>query len=224
MYDSAGALCRRQLVIEPHRGTLYGDLGSVYDSMGDRALAVEQYVIAAERGDRRAVAWLQVNATSRENTLVRYESVALSFLESAAAVTIGVFPTPVADDDPAGERLYSALRANTDRKRVILVPYRAMISQLGVASMRGSDSVALKKLSRDLGIAYVVEARDADKKMQGFTLSVVRTSDGQGIFTRKFQQSAVSTALQDLGRLFKESLAPVYTTKRVYSAKGGRWR
>jgi hypothetical protein len=224
MYDSAGALCRRQLVMEPHRGTLYGDLGAVYDSLGDRARAVEQYVIAAERGDRRGVAWLQVNAVLKENTLVRYESVPLPFLDAAKSVTIGVFPSPVAEDDPSGERLYSALRGSTDRKRVVLVPYRAMVSQLGVASILSSDSVALRKLSRDLGIAYVVEAKDAEKTMQGFTLSVVRTADGQPVFARKFQQSVVSTALQDLGRLFKESLAPVYTAKRVYSAKGGRWR
>ena len=224
MVDSAGVLCRRQLTIEPHRATLYADLGDVYESLGDRARAVEQYVAAADRGDKRAASWLQVNATFKENTSVRYESMPLPFLDAGATVTIGVFPSPVAEDDPAGERLYGTLRANTDRKRVILVPYKAMISQLGAASILSSDSVALKKLSRDLGITYVIEAREADRKMQGFTLSVVRTADSQGIFARKFQQSAVSTALQDLGRLFKESLVPVYTTRRMYSAKAGRWK
>jgi hypothetical protein len=224
LFDSAGVLCRRQLTIEPHRATLYADLGDVYDSMGDRARAVEQFVAAADRGDRRAASWLQVNATFKENTSVRYESTPLPFLDAGATVTIGVFPSPVAEDDPAGERLYSALRANTDRKRVVLVPYKAMTSQLGAASILSSDSGALRKMSRDLGITYVIEARDADRKMQGFTLSVVRTADAQGIFARKFQPSAVSTALQDLGRLFKESLVPVYTTKRMYSAKAGRWK
>ena len=138
---------------------------------------------------------------------------------AAGTVTLGVFASPVADGDPSGERLYNTLRSSTDRKKVILIPYRAMTSQLGAASIRSTDSTALKKLGRDLGIAYVVDAREAEKNLQSFTLTVIRTSDGQEVFARKFQQSSVSTALQDVGRLFKESLAPVYTAKRVYSTR-----
>ncbi len=223
-YDSAGVLCRRQLAIEPHRAALYSDLASVYDSLGDLARAVEQYVAAAERGDRRAASWLQANATFKENTTVRYEAMPLPFLDAGATVTIGVFPFPVSGDDPGGERLYNALRANTERKRVMLVPYKAMISQLGVASMRSGDSVALKRLSRDLATTYVIEARDVDKLKQSFSLTVIRTADGQVVFTRRFQQSVVSTALQDVGRLFKESLVPVYSTRKTYSLRPGRWR
>jgi hypothetical protein len=224
MYDSAGTLCRRQMAIEPHRTSLYADLGAVYDSLGDRGRAVEQYVVAADRGDRRAANWLLLNASFKENTSVKYESTPLPFLDVGAPVTIGVFPTPANADDPGGERLYNLLRANTDRKKVILVPYRAMISQLGVTSILSTDLLALKKMSKDLGITYIIEAREVEKQLQSFLLAVVRTADGQVIFSRKFQQSVVSTGLQDVGRLFKESLVPVYNTKRTYSPKGARWK
>jgi hypothetical protein len=219
LYDSARVLCQRRLAIEPYRAGLYVNLGEVYELLGDHPRAVEQYVAAADRGDRRAAAWLQQNATYSENTLVRYESVALPFFAAAGTVTLGVFASPAADDDPSGERLYNTLRSSTDRKKVILIPYRAMTSQLGASSIRSTDSTALKRLGRDLGIAYVVDAREAEKNLQSFTLTVIRTSDGQQVFARKFQQSSVSTALQDVGRLFKESLAPVYTAKRVYSTR-----
>ncbi len=218
-FDSAGVLCRRQLVVEPRRATLYAFLGAVYDSLGDRSRAVEQYSIAAERGDRTASSWLQANSVFREATSVRYEAMPLPFLDGGPTVTIGVFPVPAGDDDPAGERLYGLLRANTDRKRVVLVPYKAMTSQLGVTAIRSGDSLALKKMSRDLGITYVVEAREADRLMQSFSLAVVRTADGQLVFSKKFQQSVVSTALQDAGRLFRESVVPVYSTRKVYSPK-----
>lgn len=221
-FDSAEVLCRRQIAIEPHRAVLYAYLGAAYDSLGNRPSAVEQYVVAAERGIRSATAWLQANATFRENTSVRYENMPLPFLDAGATVTIGVFPVPASDGDPAGERLYGALRSNTDRKRVILVPYKAMTSQLGVAAIRIGDSVALKKMSRDLGITYVIDARDADKSMLNFSLTVVRTADGQVVFSRKFQPSVVSTALQDVGRLFRESMVPVYSTRKTYSPRAGR--
>lgn len=221
-FDSADVLCRRQIVIEPRRAALYAFLGAVYDSLGDRSRAVEQYAIAAERGDRTAASWLQANAASREATSVRYEAMPLPFLDGGPTVTIGVFPVPASDDDPAGERLYGLLRTNTDRKRVVLVPYRAMTSQLGVTAIRSGDSLALKKMSRDLGITYVIDANEADKTMQSFFLTVVRTADGQVVFSRKFQQSVVSTALQDAGRLFRESMVPVYSTRKVYSPKAIR--
>jgi hypothetical protein len=224
LYDSAGTLCRRQIAIEPHRSDLYTDLGVVYESLGDRARAVEQYVVAAERGDRKAAAWLLLNASFKENTSVKYDAMPLPFLDSAVPVTIGVFPTPANADDPAGERLYNLLRANTDRKRVILIPYRAMISQLGVTSVLSTDSLALKRMAKDLGITYIIEAREADKQLQSFLLAVVRTADGQVIFSRKFQQSVTSTGMQDAGRLFKESLVPVYNTKRTYGPKGAWWK
>ncbi len=221
-FDSAGVLCRRQLAIEPRRATLYAFLGAVYDSLGDRSRAVEQYAIAAERGDRTAASWLQANAAFREATSVRYEAMPLPFLDGGPTVTIGVFPVPARDDDPAGERLYGLLRANTDRKRIVLVPYKAMTSQLGVTAIRSGDSLALKRMSRDLGITYVVEAKEADRTMQSFSLTVVRTSDGQVVFSRKFQQSVVSTALQDAGRLFRESMVPVYSTRKIYSPRSVR--
>jgi hypothetical protein len=212
------------LAIEPHRTSLYADLGAVYDSLGDRGRAVEQYVVAADRGDRKAATWLFLNASFKENTSVKYDAMPLPFLDGGTPVTIGVFPTPVSTDDPAGERLYTLLRMNTDRKRVILVPYRAMISQLGVTSILSTDSLALKRMAKDLGITYVIEVRETDKQMQSFLLAVVRTADGQVVFSRKFQQSVTSTGMQDVGRLFKESLVPVYNTKRIYSPKGARWK
>ncbi len=221
-FDSAGTLCRRQLLLEPRRAALYALLGAVYESLGDRSRAVEQYAFAAERGDRTAASWLQANATFREVTSVRYEAMPLPFLDGGTTVTVGVFPVPAGDDDPAGDRLYGLLRSNTDRKRVVLVPYKAMTSQLGLASIRSADSVALRKMSRDLGITYVIDVREADRTMQSFSLIVLRTADAQMVFTRKFQQSVVSTALQDAGRLFRESMVPVYSTRKAYSPKPTR--
>jgi hypothetical protein len=222
MFDSAAVLCKRQMLIEPHRVSLYSDLGLVYESLGDRSRAVEMYIIASDRGDRNATAWLETNATFKEVTSVRYESMPLPFLDAGASVTIGVFSFPPSTADPSGESLYNTLRASTDRKRIVLVPYRAMISQLGVASLTISDAVTLKRAARDLNITYVIEARDVDKQLQSFTLTIIRTVDGQSAFSRRFQQSVTSTALQDVARLFKDSTVPVYNTKRAFRPKPGR--
>jgi hypothetical protein len=222
MFDSAAALCRRQMAIEPHRASLYASLGAVYESVGDQQRAVSMYATASDRGDRGATAWLAAHATCKEVTSVRYESLPLPFLDAGTTVTLGVFPAPPAEGDSSGERLYNTLRASADRKRLVLVPYRAMISQLGVKSLSLTDAAILSKASRDLDITYVVDARDADKTGQVFTLCVTRTSDAQSVFTRRFQKSATSTALQDVAKLFKDSMVPVYDTKRMYSPKTGR--
>jgi hypothetical protein len=222
MFDSAGALCRRQMVVEPHRASLYASLGAVYESLGDQQRAVSMYATGSDRGDRVATAWLAAHATCREVTSVRYESLPLPFLDAGTTVTLGVFPAPPAEGDSSGERLYNTLRSSADRKRLVLVPYRAMISQLGVKSLSVTDAATLGKASRDLDITYLVDARDADKAGQAFTLSVTRTSDAQVVFTRRFQKSSTSTALQDVAKLFKDSMVPLYDTKRLYSPKTGR--
>jgi hypothetical protein len=222
MFDSAAALCKRQMVLDPRRVSLYSNLADAYENMGDRARAVEMYVAAADRGDRAASAWLLTNATFKEATSVRYETMPMPFLDAGTTVSIGVFPMTPTDDDPAGERLYNALRGSIDRKRVILVPYRAMVSQLGVTSLNITDAAALHRAAKDLNITYIVDARDLDKSMQSFTVCLTRTADAQSVFSRRFQPSVTSTALQDVARMFKDSAVPVYNTKRVYKSKSGR--
>jgi hypothetical protein len=210
------------MLLEPHRVSLYLNLAAVYENLGDRPRAVEMYVTASDRGDRRAAAWLETNAAYKEVTSVRYESMPLPFLDAGATVTIGVFPLPPTADDPNGEGLYNALRTSIDRKRIVLVPYRAMISQLGLSALTSSDAATLKKAARELNITYVIDARDADKLLQSFTLNITRTADGQSAFSRRFQQSVTSSALQDVARLFKDSTVPVYNTKRAYRSRSGR--
>jgi hypothetical protein len=222
LFDSAATLCKRQIVLDPRRTSLYSKLADAYQNMGDPVRAVEMYTVAAERGDRGASGWLQANATFKEVTSVRYESMPLPFLDAGATVSIGVFPLPPVDDDPSGERLYNTLRTSIDRKRVILVPYRAMTSQLGVTSLSVTDVAALHKASKELNITYVIDVRDGDRSMQGFTLCLTRTADGQTVFSRRFVQSVTSSALQDVARMFKDSAVPVYNTKRVYKIKPGR--
>jgi len=91
-----------------------------------------------------------------------------------------------------------------------------------VTSLASSDAATLKRAARDLNITYVIEARDADKQLQSFTLTITRTVDGQSVFSRRFQQSVTSTALQDVARLFKDSTVPVYNTKRAFRPRLGR--
>ncbi len=224
MYDSALTLCRRQMVLEPRRASLYAVMGSVYESLNDPERAVSMYVTASDRGDRSATAWLRTHATFKEVISVTYESLPLPFLDAGSIVTVGVFSLPPTEADPAGEGLYNILRTSADRNRVVLVPYRAMVSQLGRQSLTVTDSGALKKAAKDLNITYVVDVVGADKQVQSFELRITRTVDGQIVFARQFQQSATSTALQDVARLFKDSLVPVYATHRTYSPKTGRGR
>jgi hypothetical protein len=129
-----------------------------------------------------------------------------------------MFSTP-RGDAALTEMVLDTLRSRSEvLEKFTLFPYSSLNEQkksLGIDKLDPTDKQVLEKLDKNMDIKFVVYGVAIDEDLSRFTLEVVRTSDGNKVFSQQFQKSRNSTPLNDAVMVFAAFVQPVYKTHEL---------
>lgn len=221
----AAYLYEKALVRDPTSSSTLFKFGLLCYEQGNTSQAMDYAKRAAQLGNGDAKQWLKHNLISR--TEVSYRPLQHNpFTGTEGPIGLGILPFVDVQQKILGltEQLYERLKSKNEiRRRFVLYPFSSLDAQkatLGIQTLLPVTKATLARLNKVLGITFVVTGNVPQPSPSGFRMDVIRTSDSASVYTKYFEESETSTALDDAVRVFEVYKEPIYKTQNVLKSPG----